>query len=138
MKNSVLGLVVSLMSTVLHAQQPAVSTKAVVFDANDMQQSSVNVIAPASGVVTVGIDGNDMFITGEENSAGVELVLDRKTALVKLGNSRSDYVISVGLGTVCGISVAVNIKAIGSDNTVKEFTNMNPKVVVKAPKECTF
>lgn len=138
MNKNVFSLAMLLMSTVLHAQQPAVSTKAVVFDADDIQQSSVNVIAPVGGIVTIGIDGKDVFIIGEENDSSVELVLSRKTALVKLANSKNDYVVSVGLGTVCGISVAVNIKAVGYANTVKEFANMNPKVVVKAPKECVL
>ena len=136
MKNMILSLSTLLMSTLAFAQEPAVTTKAVMFDANDIQQSTVNVIAPAGGVVTIGIDGKDLFLTGEENASGVELVINRKTAMVKLGNSSSDYVVSVGLGTLCGISVAVNIKAVSNSNSAKEFGNMNPKVLVKAPKEC--
>ena len=93
MKNMALSLSALLLSTFAFAQEPAVTTKAVVFDANDIQQSTVNVIAPAGGVVTIGIDGNDMFITGEENSTGVELVLDRKTETIehKLFKDVVDY-----------------------------------------------
>jgi hypothetical protein len=127
-----------MLSTALYAQEPAITSKAVVFDASDIQQSSVNVIAPAGGVVTVGIDGKDVFISGAENMSGVELEINRKTALVKLGSSKEDYVVSVGLGTVCGISVSVNIKALGTKNSVDNFGAMNPKVLVKAAKDCNF
>lgn len=139
MKKMNMSIYMALMlSTALHAQEPGITAKAVVFDASDIQQSSVNVIAPAGGVVTVGIDGKDVFISGAENMAGVELEINRKTALVKLGSSKDDYVVSVGLGTICGVSVAVNIKALGAKSSVEKFGTMNPKVLVKAPKECNF
>jgi hypothetical protein len=120
-------------SSVLSANNDIKIAKTVTLNATEATQSVFQISMPENSVVTVGILGNDRFLSASENSTYVSIDLKGKTAYVKVDNP-GQY--SVGLGTICGVSVSIVMNVHKKDT--KALASVLPKAVIKAPEKCNL